>query len=509
MILKIAMVGGGEFCLRLLRIFQPDPSRRRHRVEVLGVADPDPQVPGIREADRQGIFTTRNVKDLFILPGLHLILALTGDLEIVKEILEHKPESVGFLDRAASEFFQSIQDTLRIFEEKEDQYTLARSLALTLTKATNEVVMVLDMGYRIVQINQEACRQAGITEEEAQNRFCFQVTHQAATPCHSQETPCPMIESVETGRPAHAIHEHVNMDGQSHFCDVSTYPLVNSQGEVVQVLEICRDITNELARRMEDHTRAVKEDLSRLVMEDKLISLGKLVASVTHEINNPIGSILNFTKLILKTLRDHSPTRKELADFDKWLDLTVREAQRCGKIVKNLLSFARQQSMEPRRMNLNETLEQIILLTGHQMELGRVRLDITGLVAEPLEIWGDQAQIQQCFTNLFFNALEAMPGGGTLTLRSGKDSRIGEVWVEVCDTGEGIPPQVMPHIFEPFFSTKKDKSGVGLGLSMVYGIITSHHGRIKVESVPDQETTFRIVLPTAPPFENARRADSI
>lgn len=376
----------------------------------------------------------------------------------------------------------------------DEELVTARSLVTALSETTSEGMMVLDPDYRIVSINKGACRLAGTTPEEARGRYCFQVSHQAAAPCHSPDTPCPMRETLATGRSAHAIHEHLHMDGEAHYCDVSTYPLHNPQGEVVGVLEIFRDITTELTERMERRTQAIKDDLAHLVQEDKLISLGKLVASVAHEINNPIGSILNFSKLMLVTLQEGPPAPETLEQFEQWLALTVREARRCGSIVSNLLSFARQQSVEQRRLDLRELLRQILMLTGHRMELCGVTPVVT-LPDEPLEVWGDATQIQQCLTNLVFNAVEAMEQGGELTVTAGNDQR--EVWVEIADTGPGIPSDVLPQIFEPFFTTKSVGHGVGLGLSMVHGIVKEHQGRIDVEPGVGRGARFRMVLPEA------------
>jgi signal transduction histidine kinase len=303
-----------------------------------------------------------------------------------------------------------------------------------------------------------------------------------------------MRETLISKESAHAIHEFSDETGTSHYCDVSTYPLLDREGNMVQVLEIFRDITYELAARVEMRAQAIKKDLSRLVQEDKLLSLGKLVASVAHEINNPIASILNLSKLMRKTLEQGPFSDQDREHFMNWLDLTVDEAQRSARIVRNLLSFARQESPEPRRLDLVELMEQIIKVTRHRMELAKVELDCD-LPEHPLEAWGDPCQIQQCYTNLIFNALEAMPEGGRLGIRGGGVPDR-EVWVEVRDTGHGMSREVMGRIFEPFFTTKSEVQGVGLGLSMVYGIVSEHRGRIDVTSEPGQGACFRITLPS-------------
>jgi two-component system, NtrC family, sensor kinase len=498
--MRIGIIGGGRRCLAIMELLGSDPLQR-FQTEIVGVADINPEAAGFQKASSRGINTTTDFMELLAEESLDLIIELTGDPQVLREVIRHKPETAGVMDYTASLIFHDILSFAQELDKKEDELSLIGSLAQALTTGTSHGVMVLDSDYRIQKINEQACRQAGVSAEQAKGRFCFQITHQALTPCDSPDTPCPLVETVLTGKPSHAIHEHSHAGGGSHYCDVYTYPLVNRKGEVVQVVEIFRDITQELAGRLETRTQAIKNDLARLVQEDKLIALGKLVASVAHEINNPIGSILNFSKLILKNLQDHPPTGSELGDYKKWLDLTVQEARRCAKIVSNLLSFSRQQTLEPKRLDLRELLEQVLLLTAHRMELANIRLEAAGLGEEPLEIWGDHTQIQQCFLNLVFNALEAMPAGGALSLSGGRASHRNEVWVSLRDTGEGILPEHRPHIFEPFFSTKQVSHGVGLGLSMVYGIVTDHHGRIEVESAPGVGTTFKIMLPGIPAEE--------
>jgi two-component system NtrC family sensor kinase len=491
---RLAVVGGGQRCLSIMNLL--DAQRlTKLKAEIVGVADINPQAVGYAKARERGIFTTQDFHELLNIPELDLIIELTGKEKLLRELAQIKPESVGVIDYTASLLFHDIASFGAELKRKEDEISMERSFARALTRATSEGVMVLDKDYRILRINRAACRWADISPENAQGRFCFQVMHQALTPCNMPDTPCPLQETLATGRSAHGIHEFHDSLGEPNYCDVSTYPLLNQQGQIVQVLEIFRDITNELSARVEMRAQAIKQDLAKLVQEDKLLALGKLVASVAHEINNPIGSILNFSKLLLECLDQAPPSEEDQAKWRRWMELTVHEAQRCRDIVLNLLSFARQQSMEPKRLDLAEVIAQIIQITQHRMEIEGIELEYI-LRQEPLEIWGDLTQIQQCLTNLVFNALEAMPEGGKLSIEAGL-GKDGMVWAEVSDTGIGIEPEVLPHIFEPFFSTKSQTQGVGLGLSMVYGIIREHKGRIEVDSEPGRGTKFRISLPQA------------
>jgi two-component system NtrC family sensor kinase len=234
-----------------------------------------------------------------------------------------------------------------------------------------------------------------------------------------------------------------------------------------------------------------------------LSSLGRLVASVCHEINNPITSIVTFNKLILSYLRENKMPPEGSAGFERYLDLSIREALRCGSIVNNLLTFARQKNVEAKDIDLIEVVKTIMLLTKHQLGSSQVEYELD-LPKAPFNVCGDSAQIQQCLMNLIFNAIESMPQGGKLTISGGLDEGENKVWIAVADNGHGIKPEDLPHIFEPFYTTKVNGKGVGLGLSMTYGIIRKHNGTVEVDSKPGKGSVFKITLPRSSPDEMAQ-----
>jgi PAS domain S-box-containing protein len=498
--IPVAVVGGGRRCLSLLQMLESD-ALRGLKMEIVGVADVDPEAIGLAYAESTGIFTTSDFRTLFDVSKLGMIINLTGSPEVTRQLADLSPPTVTVLPHLASRLFQEIvQEALtasRRMDEQADKISRSQAFAQALAQATIVGVMVLDTDYRIAWINEAALRATGLTQEEALGRYCFQVSHQQINPCTDPKAKCPMKDTLATGLAAHAIHEHRTADGQTSYCDISTFPLFNRAGQVVEVVEVIRDITVDLNEKLEQRTRTLKDNLARAIQEDKLIALGKMVASVAHEINNPIAAIINFAMLILESLRA-GPTRPgQAAKFEKYLELTVREAQRCGKIVSNLLSFARQQPVEPKIIDLCEIVDRIIQLIHHKLELSNIRLYWQSETA-PLFMWGDYNQIQQCLINLIFNAMEAMPQGGKLTIRGGCDHGPERVWVRIADSGIGIAPQDLPHIYEPFFTTKSESFGVGLGLSMVYGIIREHQGEISVQSEEGKGTEFCISLPAVP-----------
>ena len=268
-----------------------------------------------------------------------------------------------------------------------------------------------------------------------------------------------------------------------------TYPVKDPKGEIRQVIEIWRDITEVLSSRWEKRVKELKADLNKLVQEDRMISLGKLAASCVHEINNPIQGLLTFSDLMQKMLAQGAPKKADLDQFKQFLSLMSEELIRCGEIVSGLLSFSRQSPMEYKNMDLNPVIHAVLALTRHRMELQNVRLT-TRLSQEPLVIRGDANHLQQCFLNLVFNAIEAMPEGGNLDVLSRPEVGEKRVVVEIRDTGYGIADEALDHIFDPFFTTKPEGEGTGLGLSIVYGIVKNHGGNIRVDSRLGQGTSF-------------------
>jgi PAS domain S-box-containing protein len=234
---------------------------------------------------------------------------------------------------------------------------------------------------------------------------------------------------------------------------------------------------------------------TRLLQQHKMMSLGRLAASVVHEINNPLAGILNYIRLMIKVLgRDATLKPESLAKFQRYLDLVESETGRCSKIVSNLLAFSRQSKLEFSEVDINELLEKCIMLSQHKLTLQNIEIK-TDLNQGIPNVSGDFNQIQQCVINLIFNGIDAMPDGGSLSIKSSLNANKGVVEIEIADAGSGIAKEDLPHIFDPFYSTKTEGSGLGLGLSTVYGIIDRHKGTITVDSEVGKGTIFMIRLP--------------
>ena len=235
-------------------------------------------------------------------------------------------------------------------------------------------------------------------------------------------------------------------------------------------------------------------DQARILHQDKMMSLGRLAASVVHEINNPLAGILNYLRLMIRMLGRGRLSETNQKKFHSYLELVESETDRCSRIISSLLTFSRKTPPSKEPLGAEDLIRRCEILSQHKLQLSHIRL-ATEIDPEIPAINGDANQIQQCLINLIFNAIDAMPNGGTLRLRASHDPERKAVLLSVGDTGPGISPEDLPNIFEPFFTTKKEGFGVGLGLSTVYGIMQDHRGRVEVDTEPSKGTTFHLLFP--------------
>ena len=257
-----------------------------------------------------------------------------------------------------------------------------------------------------------------------------------------------------------------------------------------------RDWSRTLEDRVQQKTRELEQMNAQLVHVEKAASLGRMAATVAHELNNPLAGILTYAKLTARRVGRLVPEGEERQHVLDALDLIQTESMRCGNIVRNLLTYARQGSAEFRPAGLHELVERALRLVAHHVELRGVTVERELTLADDRLVC-DPEQVEQALLALLVNAVEAMGEGGRLTVRTAAEPG-DAVRLSVSDTGVGMTPEVRARIFDPFFSTKHETKGVGLGLAVVYGIVQRHEGRIEVESQPGRGTTFIITLPRQP-----------
>jgi PAS domain S-box-containing protein len=326
--------------------------------------------------------------------------------------------------------------------------------------------------YEILRVNKAVIENYQRTYQELIGRKCYEAYYQRSIPCER----CPGSVTMETRKPASSLIKSPDRDT---IYQIFSYPILDEKENLISVIEYVKDITEE--QRLQE----------QLIQSEKLAGIGILASGVTHEINNPLSGIIGMAEVALEE-EDLSKNKDYLRDI-------LNCAQRIGEIVKGLKSYSRAAKKgELSLVDLNEVLEESLKMV--RLAIKPASVEVIKKFQSNEKIQANTGEIQQVFTNLITNAFQAIDGkGGELILstRSLKD------WVEVrvSDNGSGIPQKYLSQIFDPFFTTKKPGEGTGLGLNIVYRIVTKYEGTIDVESKDQVGTTFTIKFPI-------RRAES-
>jgi two-component system NtrC family sensor kinase len=249
-----------------------------------------------------------------------------------------------------------------------------------------------------------------------------------------------------------------------------------------------------LEERVDQKSAELKKAHDQILHVEKMATIGKMAAVVAHEVNNPLAGILTYSKLMRKWVDRRDFSEEKLKEYEQALDLIAAESRRCGDLVKNLLTFSRTSPMNLVWADLNQVVSRCTMLIQHQLEHSGVQLQ-KELAANMPPVHCDPAQVEQVLLALVMNAIDAMPRGGNLWLRTRSLPQSSQVELQVRDDGCGMTPEVRTKLFEPFVTTKPEGKGVGLGLAISRSIIERHHGSIEVESEVGRGTTFYIFLP--------------
>jgi len=380
----------------------------------------------------------------------------TEDLELLSTIAGYVAIAI-----ENARLYQSLeQKALQIERLKDFSENIVESLKIG--------VLTVDLEDRIESWNPQLEDLLGIPRNEAISRKLDEVL--------------PRDLAGEVGARAASEHVsgiyrfHLNTRGNRHLViNASIAPLLSKNGARLGRLILLDDITQRV--RLED----------QMVQTEKLTSLGLLAAGVAHEVNTPLAVISNYIQMLAKQIPVDDPRQKTI-------ERIVKQTFRASEIVNNLLNFSRTGGAAPVEVDLNSVLEETLTLVQHPFKTAQV--NVVRNYAEKLPpVLGSTTRLQQVFLNLFMNARDAMPSGGMLEVRTGAHN--GSVEIEVSDTGAGIPPEHIHRIFDPFFTTKATGRGTGLGLSVSYGIIKEHAGKVDVRSTPGKGTSFRLEFPVA------------
>ncbi len=339
-------------------------------------------------------------------------------------------------------------------------------------------VFTIDKEKRITSFSKSAMWMTGFCLDDVMGEKCKDVFR--SNLC---ETSCPFESITKKGSSTYRSDKEIfGKDGKPIPVNITAFPLNDNNGEIVGMVEMFRDISE------------LKSLRNQLMQSDRFATLGQIAAGVAHEINNPLQGILTYIKLLKREGAKENPSAQK---SDKYVSIMERETINMGRIVKNLLDFSRQREPEVLPLNIEEVIEQSLLLLRDQLKLGNIEVKKESKPLIP-KIMGDFGQLQQIFVNIILNSIQAMPKGGKIKINlSAEDGQGCFVRVSVSDTGCGIPKENFPKLFEPLFTTKgpKEGLGLGLGLAIVKRIVKDHHGSIDLKSTVGKGTTFSIKFP--------------
>ena len=382
-----------------------------------------------------------------------------GNDEITR-LEENFNEMAGMIqarDREKDELILKVSRTSKEWQETFDNIT--------------DLISIHDKDFNIVKCNRAFAKQMGLSPEEIINRKCYEVVHDTCGPVEN----CPHKKTLQTMQPA---TEDVLDRRTSKTFRVSIFPYYSMEKDFVGTVHIAKDVTGE------------KEKEMRLIMSERLASLGRMAYGIAHEINNPLAAIAGCTEGLLSRVEKG---RYDPEFFGNYLKIISEEILRCKGITTGMLSVVRESTHEKKDIDINAALDktlEIMVLQGRMRDVGVLRIYKDGHPG----INGNEGELRQVFLAIITNALDAMEDKGTLMIETGVEG--GTVFIKIGDTGPGIPPEHVNSIFDPFFTTKSAKGGTGLGLSIAGKIITNHKGSITVMPRDGKFAVLKISLPS-------------
>lgn len=374
----------------------------------------------------------------------------------------------------------------RFRTEKELKETL--NLLEKIAHGIGEGILLLDLDFTIIWANNYILQHYGVALEQVKGRRCHEVTHNSATPCRPPHDPCPILLYDVNSKPVPYEHVHLDREGSEEAVEVVVYPLKDENGDVYQYLHISRDISDR-------HVKLKLEE--QLRQSQKIEAIGRLSGSMAHDFNNILTTIVGFSELGKLSLQDDEPLRENFESI-------LQAGQRGAELTRQLLAFSRKQVIKTRVVNLNFIVANFSKML-HRLVGEDVILQLVSHVSQA-NIEADPSQMEQVIMNLAVNAKEAMTNGGEIRIETDviqleeyhdaeRDVLVSGsfVMLSVSDTGQGMQLKDRGKIFEPFYTTKSQ--GTGLGLATVYGIVKQHGGYIDVESALGKGTTFTLYFP--------------
>ena len=375
-------------------------------------------------------------------------------------------------------FFKEVQEKMAELRKSNRALDHQRQHVQAILDGITDIVAVITPDYRIRSVNHSFFDIYAYSEPEDQP--CYQVFRGRNDPCEK----CILRKALSTNRVCRS-NVIIPVNGRNRHFSLTASAMRNRHGHPTDILVVKRDVTLE------------KEFQAKYYHAEKMATIGLLAAGVAHEINNPLTSIRGFAEGLqrrMASLCELLPDDELKNDFEEYLDIILKECQRCSRIVRSLLTFSPRRTTEFSPICLNPLIRNVLRILHHKLK--HYPKELIGLDLDdglPF-VQGSTAELEQVILNLILNALDAVGTEGRIDIRT-RMARDGWAILEVADDGCGIRPENLPKLFEPFFTTKPVGSGIGIGLSTCYHIIQSHGGEIDVQSTYGQGSRFTVTLP--------------
>jgi PAS domain S-box-containing protein len=392
----------------------------------------------------------------------------------LNEVIEFKDDDeISNLAKNFNKMTANLKDTLKEVEKHKDY------LEHVINSIDDEIVVV-NRDYQIVAVNDAYLKSCHSSREDIIGKSYFAILqHSGIPPDQDLSRTCPAKTTFERGTLQKTLHTYLDRSGKEKYLEIYCSPLRDEKGEVFQVIEVRRDITE----------RKFLEE--QLIHAEKLTSIGRLAASVAHEINNPLDGIQNCLDIIQKNPSD-------MTRVNTMLELISEGIERIGFIVRRLLIFSRHHKLKMEVIDLNEVVERALALIQHKIEDQGIELETHFSWSLP-KVLGDPYHLSQIFINIFINAVDALEGqpGGRIGIETDVLTQDANpvVRVKISDNGCGIPEENLERIFSPFFTTNDTEKGTGLGLSISKKIVEEHGGKITITSQLNRGTAVTVLLP--------------
>ncbi len=407
-----------------------------------------------------------------------------GDAGISERLEVRSTDEMGYLDDA----FNKMLDRLEKRDEENKRLFKSVEKSKAEWEATfdsiQDLISIHDKDDRIIRVNTALARKCAMTPAEIIGMTCEALFYGGA----DSHVLCPHDKTIQTGSIMDVVLDGLVMEGTFK---ITTFPVLDDSGDVMAVVHVARDISRE---------KLLGE---KLLHAEKLSSMGKLVAGIAHELNNPLMGIMGFSQLLMDT-----PDDKQIKDVRGKLEKISHESMRTARIVQNLLTFARASASKREYTDINESIRNTIDLRGYSLRSNNIEINLVLDKSLPLTMV-DKYQIQQVFINVINNAEDAMleaKGSGTLEIMTGMAD--GRIEIVFSDDGPGVPQDLLGKVFDPFFTTKDVGRGTGLGLSITHGIIAEHGGSITIENKEPHGAVVRITLPVIGPDDGVATVEA-